>query len=389
MNTTQRGIVTLLRSAITGEKLPLPDGFDIDGVMAVAQRHSMHPLIFAGAVNCGIDRGEPIMQQLFQRYCKAVVISEGQMREFGRICAAFEENGIDYMPLKGCKMKSMYPKPELRMMGDADILIRMDQYDRIVPLMESLGFRAKGESDHELPWRNEALYVELHKRVIPSYNEDFHAYFGDGWQLAKVKTGTRYAVTAEDEMVYQFTHFSKHYRDGGIGCRHVVDLWVYRRGNPDLDEAYIRRELKKLQLLEFYDNILRLIDVWFSDGQTDAKMDYMTEFVFASGSWGQMESRTLSRAVRDSKHSLLGFSGKLLYLWQTMFPGVELLREKYTILKKAPWMLPLVWIYRPFYKIFCERHTLADKKRNLDALTSENMDQRREMLNYVGLDYRF
>ena len=32
--------------------------------------------------------------------------------------------------------KKLYPKPELRVMGDADILIREEQYDKIKPVMD-------------------------------------------------------------------------------------------------------------------------------------------------------------------------------------------------------------------------------------------------------------
>ena len=39
-----------------------------------------------------------------------------------------EENGIDYLPLKGYNLKKLYPKPELRTMGDADVLIRLADF---------------------------------------------------------------------------------------------------------------------------------------------------------------------------------------------------------------------------------------------------------------------
>lgn len=39
---------------------------------------------------------------------------------------AFDAGGIDYMPLKGSILKDLYPRHEMRMMGDADILIRME-----------------------------------------------------------------------------------------------------------------------------------------------------------------------------------------------------------------------------------------------------------------------
>lgn len=389
MNITQKGIITLLRSAITQEALPLPEGFDIEAAYPEIKRHHMVTLAFDGAVCCGVSQQAPAMRQMFRDYYKSLLISEGQMREVGRIFTAFRENGIAYMPLKGCRMKALYPKPELRIMGDADILIRMEQYGKIMPLVESLGFEQKRETDHELVWRNESLYLELHKRLMPSYNKDFHAYFGDGWQLATKMEDGLYSMTAEDEFVYLFTHFAKHYRDGGIGCRHVVDLWVYLRANPDLDEAYVKAELKKLLLLEFYENIRRLITVWFEDAPADDKMEFITGVIFASGSWGAVESRVLSQAVRDSRHLVSGFNGKMRYIWQRLFPGVMVLREKYTVLKKAPWLLPMVWLIRPFYKVLCERKTLKQQKASLNVLTSENMKTRQQLLNYVGLDYNF
>lgn len=389
MNVAQQGIIMLLKSAITGEELALPEGFDIEAAYPQIKRHHMITMIYDGAVRCGVSRQTPVMQKLFQSYCKAMLVSEGQMREIGRIFAAFDENGVDYMPLKGSKMKALYPKPELRIMGDADILIRMEQYEKIIPIMESLGFTAKLESDHELIWQSDSLYLELHKRLIPSYNEDFYAYFGDGWQMGKCKDGTRYSMTTEDEFIYLFTHFAKHFRDGGIGCRHVVDLWVYLRANPDMNEAMVRAELEKLQLLDFYGNIRRLIAVWFEDVPTDDKIEFITEFVFASGSWGQMGSGILSQAVKNAKHSMPGVSGRMQYILEHLFPSVEGVREKYTILKKAPWLLPAVWVYRPFYKLLVEPKTLKQHGKNLDTLSQENLETRQHLLNYVGLDYNF
>ena len=212
-------------------------------------------------------------------------------------------------------------------------------------------------------------------------------YFGDGWELAKVCRGNRYDMTPEDEWIYLFTHFAKHYRDGGIGCRHMVDLWVYLRVTESLDDAYVEAELEKLQLLEFYSNIRKLIAVWFEDEQEDALSEYLTEFIFASGSWGQMETKILSRTLRDSKRSVLGFSGRLIYMRNTLFPGADVLRNKYTILKKAPWTLPLVWAVRPFYKVLFERNTLKEQEERLKMLNQDNIALRQQMLRYVGLDY--
>lgn len=391
MNTMQKGVIALLKSAVIQQKLTLPADFDLESTYPKLKRHHMSATVFEGAVLCGIDQESPVMQQLLQSSCKALLVSERQMRLANRICAAFDENGIDYMLLKGCKMKLLYPKPELRMMGDVDILIRMEQYDRIRPIMESLCLSEGNMTDHELPWKSNNLLVELHSKLIPSYNKDFYAYFGEGWKLAVRGEGTRYTMLPEDEMVYLFTHFAKHYRDGGIGCRYVLDLWVFLRAHPRLDEEKVKAELERIQLREFYENIRALIAVWFEDAPADEKMDFITDFIFDSGSWGSAGSKVISIGVRDRAHKKGSLRAKAVYFLRHAFPGVHMLQGKYPVLQKAPWMLPLVWVYRPFYKVLCkkERSSIRRHTRGLQSLTPEKLENRQQALAYVGLDYHF
>ena len=268
MDIQQQGIVALIRSGLTGEKLRLPDGFDMERAGRQMIRHQIQPLCYVGAVNCGVERNLPAMKLLFQHYCRSLQHSEGQMNAAEQLFRAFDAEGIDYRPLKGCRMKGLYPRAEMRPMGDADVLVCSKQYDRIRSVVEKLGYQEQVESNHELIWNRKDLHLELHKRLIPSYNKDYYRYFGDGWRLAKVEEGTRFGMTCEDEYVYLFTHFAKHYRDGGIGCRHVTDLWVYRKAYPEMNEEYVAAELKKLRLFEFEQNIRRVTAVWFEEADS-------------------------------------------------------------------------------------------------------------------------
>lgn len=389
MNDIQRGVVTLLRSAVTGDRLNLPEGFSMEDALPLIKKHHMLTLAYAGAVNCGISSKDATMQQLFQSYLKKMLVSERQMRDVNRIFAAFDENGIDYMPLKGCKMKALYPKPELRIMGDADILIRTEQYDRIRSIMKDLGFTEGEESNHELIWKSDSLYLELHKRLIPSYNKDYYAYFGDGWQLGVIERGTRYTMESEDEWVYLFTHFAKHYRDGGIGCRHVVDLWVWLRNHPDLNWNAIEANLTKLQLLEFCGNIRRLLRVWFEGEAGDPVTDFISQFLFDSGSWGQETSRLLSASLKASKAAGSIASGRARSWLRAFFPSAREIAPRYPILKKFPWLLPLVWPYRWIRAALFGRDTIHRRQREMSVTTVDQVEQHRQALNYVGLDFHF
>ena len=134
MDMIDQGLITLLRSAVTGECLPLPEGFDLEKAYPQIRRHQIDLLAFEGALNCGVPKNHPMMRKLFEDYCKVLFASEKQLRNLEKIFTAFEKNGIEYMPVKGANMKYRYPKPELRTMGDADILIHMEEYERITQI---------------------------------------------------------------------------------------------------------------------------------------------------------------------------------------------------------------------------------------------------------------
>lgn len=271
-------------------------------------------------------------------------------------------------------------------MGDIDVLIRLEQYGEIKTIMRNLGYECVVESDHELIWKKPALHVELHKRIVPSYNKDLYAYFGSGWDFAKEETNFCHSMTAEDEFVYIFSHFAKHYRDGGIGCRHVTDLWVFLQTHPALDEAQVERNLDRLSLLEFYINIRRLITVWFENAPSDEKSDFMTEYLFGSGAWGGKEAHVLSQGLRNSHGSHNGLTGKLTYLCRLALPNQLAMKQLYPVLQKCPVLLPAYWLWRPIDKIVIQRKSMDKHREKMAMLTTDKLEDRRAALRYVGLE---
>lgn len=388
MTDLQQSILTLVKSAILDQSFPLPSGFNLEEAVALSREHELTPMICEGAVNCGLHKS-PVFRSLLQESCQHLLVSERQASSLRALFRAFDQNGIDYMPLKGCRLKQRYPKHEFRPMGDADILIRTEQYDQIYPLIKALGYHEGLESNHEFNWHSVDLHLELHKRLIPSYNKDYYSYFGDGWRLATVKKGTRYAMKPEDEFIYLFVHMAKHYRDGGIGCRQMVDLWIHRRCFPDMDEIYLRRELRKLQLLEFYDNVLKTLQVWFEDGEPDEITEVITQFIFASGVWGQEENHLLSEAVKNQKLAGSALGGKLRFLFTNAFPPYLNMAMDFPVLKKLPWLLPFIWPVRWIDLLFFRRQRLLEKQALIRGTTADRIQTYQQQLNYVGLDFRF
>lgn len=342
MDELRKSLLLLIKSALTGEKCALPDNLDYQKICVMARTHGVSALVYYGAHNSGINVNREPFLALFSSVCGETMLSEKQLFELKRIENAFAAQSIDYMPLKGARLKSIYPKHEMRCMSDLDILIKLEQYPIITTIMEKLGYAHEVESDHELIWKKENIKVELHKRLIPSYNEDYYAYFGDGWNLArKVADSTRYKMSREDEFVFIFTHLCKHYRDSGIGLKHLIDIWVYKRAYQGLDFGYIKRELNQLKIYEFYKNVIKTVEVWFEGKCDDEKTAYITDVAFNNGEFLRKDAKVLSAALKEVNSGKSVKQIKRKRFFNTVFVPYKYMRDYYPVLKNFPFFCRL------------------------------------------------
>lgn len=382
MTEFQKGFLSLVCAALNGTTPQISADFDYRQAYGIAKTHQIIPLIFYGAMNVPGFTGSEAFEKFFNATCILISASENQRSGYEKIITALQENGLDYCPLKGMAISELYPKPEMRIMGDADILIRVEQYEKIKEIMLALGYTEGTESDHELPWKKEGeLFVEFHKHLIPSYNKDFYDYYGDGWKLVKGHT-----IPENDMFIYLFTHFAKHYRDSGAGIKYIVDFYVFMRAHPGLDMDYIRTEAEKLQFGKFLDNILRLIDVWFYGKESDDITDFLTDRIFDCGVWGTKENSIISSGVKISKsHS----SARKVKMLRMLFPKYEDMKNRYKVLEKCPFLLPVFWIVRWFGGLLFRRRNVKKQYDTVVLTSGENIDRYQKELEYVGLDFNF
>ena len=387
MDVCQKGLIVLVKSAITNKSCRLSEDFSLEVLIDVAQNHQISPIIYYGAINCGFDKASDAMKKLFENSFPLVMLDEMQKTAFEEVMRIFESAGIEYMPLKGSLLKALYPKSEMRTMGDIDILIKTEQYEKISGIMKKLGYEQKCESNHEFIWTKGSLCIELHKMLVPSYHKDYYAYFCDGWKFAEKTENTKYFLKPEAEYIYLFTHFAKHYRSGGIGIKHLTDLWVYKNAKPYLDWEYIKRELAKLRLDNFFENVEKTLDVWFDGKAETPETKLISDTVFGSGAYGDAETDEVSKMLWETKEGKSIKATKFSRFLKVTFLPYENMCEKYDFLKKVPILLPFMWIVRIFDVLLFKRgkmHNYIEKQRRI---TDEAVSKQKEKLNAVGLDF--
>ena len=277
----------------------------------------------------------------------------------------------------------------MRIMGDADILIKIEKYPKIEKIMADLGFTFDSKGDHDYTWLSPKLHVEVHYLLMYEYNEEYENYFGNGWKLADHQEGHRFYMSPEDEFIYLFVHFTKHYRIGGIGCRHVVDLWVYLREHPDMDFAYIREVIQKLSVSGFYDNTMKLIDVWFNDKHPDQITELMTNFIFDSGSWGTVENTSMATGVKARQETGNVSSVKAKVFIEAAFPPLDIIKFDYPVLEKHPVLLPLIWVWRWFDACLFRREKVKARTKRVKIALEGDISEYEKNLAAVGLNFTF
>ena len=272
-------------------------------------------------------------------------------------------------------------------MGDADILIRREQYDQIKPVMEALGFEEGVWSNYDVHWTSRELLAELHYRLFSDNHEDLYSYFDDGWGKAMAAEGNRYMFSAEDMFLYIFGHMTKHFRFCGIGARQIVDLYVYRKANPGMDEEKIESVLGKIKLLEFYRNIKKLLAVWFEDAETDPVTELISDYVFSGGSFGTEENTLHAREIIDAQNTGGIRNAKFRAIWRALFPDLKLLQLSYNVLYRHPWLYPLFWIVRWVDILLNRRGNILKKGRIIINISDEGVDTHKKLLQDMGISY--
>ena len=93
-------------------------------VSNLAKKHDLAHIVARFISQNGIDV-DPTLNDKLQREDYLAAYRNRQMgHTYGEICSAFDEAGIDYLPLKGSVIRPFYPYESMRTSCDIDILVK-------------------------------------------------------------------------------------------------------------------------------------------------------------------------------------------------------------------------------------------------------------------------
>ncbi|MBQ6708021.1 MAG: nucleotidyltransferase family protein, partial [Clostridia bacterium] len=150
-----------------------PDGISFEKMFDFCEKHSITVLVYHALKKVpDISIDDALNKKYNESYLKAMGREAKQEFEYRRIAKRFEDNNIDYMPLKGCIMKYLYPLPFLRHMVDMDILIREDDLTKAGNIMLEDGYSGTVEKTlhyHNSFTKKPIFDVELHRSLLADH----------------------------------------------------------------------------------------------------------------------------------------------------------------------------------------------------------------------------
>ncbi|MDO4743147.1 MAG: nucleotidyltransferase family protein [bacterium] len=380
--------ISLLKSSILKtQPKEIPEGTNFAEIFNCAKSQKVAALIYYAIDKLSNGPDVQLMKKWETEYFEAIRNDATQQYEYEKLVKNLTENNIKVMPLKGCIMKNMYPKTDMRTMCDIDVLYSCEDYEQVRKLMESNGYeilkwnKIYHDSFYKLPVTN----VELHRNLVEATSKN-RRYFDLAWERAvrDRENPNLYYMTDEDFYIFMVQHAASHFNEAGLGIRPFIDIFIYLDNKKQLDFDYIKRELDILKLTKFEAQIRKVVRTWFCDEPCDLEVKKIEEFVFSNGIYGNSVSAGTARIASVSKGND-GLFVKMLFVLKSTFPGRLHMQENFKILKKAPVLIPVFWIVRWFNILFFKRFKFNTVLGPAMKASADDIKRYAEIMKIFGL----
>lgn len=324
---------------------------------------------------------------LFQSYLHAISTYTQRRALLAQIIGAFSV--IPYYTVKGISVAQYYPVPQLRTMGDCDLIVHESDKEKAKEILLSLGFEEHtGEwDDMEWHFEKQGLDFELHHRLLydEAVNTEQEKAFADSARDYVLE----HELDVNFHFVYLLIHLKKHMLNRGVGIRQFMDLAVMNK-NAGLDREQVSVFLQQAGIEKFAEVCSALCSRWFEISLpvdtpeiSDEFFNHATETILSNGVFG------FEAPVDDEKRILnnINKSGKMRSIIGHFFPSYKTccITPKYKWINGKSYLLPLLWIYRICWALFSEKSKSCVEYISAIAGSDKAMDERNRKLSVRGL----
>ncbi|MGB8454370.1 MAG: nucleotidyltransferase family protein [Anaerocolumna sp.] len=367
MNRNSQILIHLLSKAIRNQNpdMIFNEPIDWNAVYEEAVAHQVHTLIF------------PVLSQLppeykparelmgvWQKAIKITALFQLQhIHQISIVLNDFNREDIPVVVLKGLVLRNYYPQPELRTMGDADLLVHKEDMIRAEKLLKAIGYKAgKISNKHISFYYMNYPAIELHWALTDKESREdslqFSSMIWDNTIDTKINGVPALILSAEDQIMHLLFHTVHHLLSTGFGLRQLCDFVLFLEAKDhtiNLEDILIKADFYHIHkytiaLLLVCNKLLdyKIPDILYATSN-DSYIDLLINDILKAGVYGRKSqdrdagTRLLKYIdINESAHKFNSLHNVILFL----FPSVHKLSQRYDYAKKLPLLLPFAWIHR-------------------------------------------
>lgn len=376
MENYQKVVIDLLKASINKKSIAFNKKNNVqwNEVINEAKHHKISSLIYSS-----IDKSsfKYIDNNILVKWKEEILIDNviqiKHINSISNLVNNLNEQRIEIMLLKGLVLRDFYPRPEYRTMGDADILVKPEDYLAVKNYMVENGYVCN-EDNHPVHKRficPNRPHIEVHWKLIN--NDYFSGYINNFeeeiWKksnevtICNVKSKT---LCDEDFIIHLCLHMAVHIKSGGFGLRQLYDIAIFiKNKNIDWESFYTRISLYGIS--KFAKGLFKLLNQIFDidipkyiledKSITKQEIQLLLDNVLASGVYGRKEEINGFNALREYGTNEQHIDSNVKRIFKFIFPTRAELSDRYSYAKNnILLLLPVAWIHHAITGIFTKKY---------------------------------
>ena len=361
MTKSQQVLLALLKKSLFNIDISLPSEVDWQEVYDEAVSQSVVPIAYDGTA--GVNDIPREIAKKFKDYSLAVFLqNDSVLKGQQDVSKLLQQNGIAYAILKGASVARYYSKPELRTLGDVDLLVSKADFEDTKKLLVSNGYTlTREEKNHfHCNFKKQDVIFELHFEMSDFPNTSL---------CNELRKELDKAVSSVEKVEYMgnsfysldtlyqacslLLHTERHISKDGIGLRQLIDFGFFAKENYELfSKGECVSFLNEYGLFRLSKVCLNLFEKYFCDKQIeDETADFLFEIALKKGNFGakrEVEETYANGNTRIADRNVFVkwfrfFENRAALTWE--------LTKKYPLLKKIGFIyLPIRHVFRVIFR---------------------------------------
>lgn len=399
MNTVQSYIIKILNHSLRGKNMDIPLNTELNWseLIEECKQHQISSLLYYGISKKSLKNiDNDIVERLKKETFMSGVYQINHIKQISKILSIFNENNISTIVLKGLVVRDLYPKSELRTMGDADILVHENDLNNVINILKNEGYMECAKCEYDIVFSRGNSRIEVHWTLVNEEMFDGISEFKDEiWRNAvEVNIGDSKALSMcdEDLLIYLCLHMAKHIKNSGFGIRQICDVFliVEKRADNINWNSFIEKA-KIYGIYKFSLGIFAICNKLFeinipTELKDEVKIDekyfnLLLDNIFSSGVHGHKDILSTTVKSFGMANEKINSKDKIKNIY---FPKVYRLSDRYNYAKNNKLLLPIAWVHRIIRCIFDKDYSLSDKIRM--CVSSRNiLKNHRDLLDWLEL----